>query len=595
MTISSTTVVTRTATNGSTHTFNFGHPFGDPDDLTVYLVTTADWSIDLQVRDTDYTVSDTGEEEENGGSITFIDGLGAPSAPASGKSVVILREPDLIQDFNPSGRYPAEQGEDALDRIYQLLQLLEWRSDRSIRLNDAYADNDVILPDVATRADMALGFDENGDIEMTARAVDILEDNEAALAAAEAAASAAATSASAAANSASAASASAVNAATAETNAETAETNAETAQAAAEAAQAAAEAAAAAAAATDIGAHLADTTDAHDASAISFSPAGTIAATDVQAAIDEVSGDISTVATDLWNHIGDSSDAHDASAISIADAGANYTATDVEAALAEVFDALEAHIADDTAVHAGSAVSFTPAGNIAATDVQAAIEELDSEKQPLDATLTDLAALGDAGADAGLFWDDSEGFIDYWTPSGALSFSGTNLVVAAAAEGNAGAVELATAAETTTGTDTARAVTPDGLAGSDFGKTVLSVLVFDDDTDVSTGDGAGNIFWRVPAVLNGYNLVAVAAAVQTAGTTNTTDVQIHNVTQAADMLSTKITIDSGETDSSTAASAAVIDTNNDDVATGDRIRIDVDAVSTTAPKGLLVELTFQLP
>jgi hypothetical protein len=38
-------------------------------------------------------------------------------------------------------------------------------------------------------------------------------------------------------------------------------------------------------------AHLADTTDAHDASAISFSPTGTIAATDVQAAIAEVASE----------------------------------------------------------------------------------------------------------------------------------------------------------------------------------------------------------------------------------------------------------------------------------------------------------------
>lgn len=156
-------------------------------------------------------------------------------------------------------------------------------------------------------------------------------------------------------------------------------------------------------------------------------------------------------------------------------------------------------------------------------------------------------------------------------------------------------VALATAAQTTTGTDATRAVTPDGLAGSDFGKTVVSILVFDDSLNVTVADGAGDMFFRIPAVLNGYNLVAVAAAVQTAGTTGTTDIQIHNVTQAADMLTTKITIDTGETDSSTAATAAVIDTANDDVATGDRIRIDVDAVSTTPPKGLLVELTFQLP
>ena len=38
-------------------------------------------------------------------------------------------------------------------------------------------------------------------------------------------------------------------------------------------------------------------------------------------------------------------------------------------------------------------IAFTPAGDIAATDVQAAIEELDTEKQPLDAGLTSIAGL----------------------------------------------------------------------------------------------------------------------------------------------------------------------------------------------------------
>jgi len=41
-------------------------------------------------------------------------------------------------------------------------------------------------------------------------------------------------------------------------------------------------------------------------------------------------------------------------------------------------------------------VSNTPAGAIAATTVQAAINELDTEKQPIDATLTSIAALGTA-------------------------------------------------------------------------------------------------------------------------------------------------------------------------------------------------------
>jgi len=91
------------------------------------------------------------------------------------------------------------------------------------------------------------------------------------------------------------------------------------------------------------------------------------------------------------------------------------------------------------------------------------------------------------------------------------------------------------------------------------------------------------------------NLVSVHAEVITAGTTNTTDIQIANDTQSADMLSTKITIDSGETGSDTAAAAAVIDTSEDDVATNDLIRVDVDAISTTAAKGLVVTLEFRLP
>jgi len=167
--------------------------------------------------------------------------------------------------------------------------------------------------------------------------------------------------------------------------------------------------------------------------------------------------------------------------------------------------------------------------------------------------------------------------------------------VASAATAFANIAQLANAAAINTGTDATLAVTPDALAGSNFGTQVVQLLVFEDALNVATGDGAGDIFFRVPSTLNGMNLVAVAAQVQTAGTTGTTDIQIRNVTQSADMLTTKITIDSAETDSSTAATAAVIDAANDDVATGDQIRIDVDAVSTTPPKGLLVELQFRLP
>jgi hypothetical protein len=69
----------------------------------------------------------------------------------------------------------------------------------------------------------------------------------------------------------------------------------------------------------------------------------------------------------------------------------------------DIFDYIEAveasvaaHLADTTAAHAASAISNAPAGGIAATTVQAALDELDAEKQPLDTDLTAIAGLTSA-------------------------------------------------------------------------------------------------------------------------------------------------------------------------------------------------------
>lgn len=86
-------------------------------------------------------------------------------------------------------------------------------------------------------------------------------------------------------------------------------------------------------------AHVGDTTDAHAASAITNTPAGNIAATTVQAALNELDSElsaaISTANSNLTSHLNDTADAHDASAISYV-GGTGMSATDVEAAIDEL-------------------------------------------------------------------------------------------------------------------------------------------------------------------------------------------------------------------------------------------------------------------
>lgn len=179
------------------------------------------------------------------------------------------------------------------------------------------------------------------------------------------------------------------------------------------------------------------------------------------------------------------------------------------------------------------------------------------------------------------------------TGTGDMLASNNLSDVASAATAWGNILQAASASDINTGTDTTKAVTADALAGSNFGKEVVTLLVSDPSgSAITTGDGKA--YFRVPSTLNGMNLVAVAAALTTASSSGIPTVQIANVTDSVDMLSTKLTIDASETDSSTATTAAVIDATHDDVATGDMLRIDIDVAGTGA-KGLIVEMQFQLP
>jgi hypothetical protein len=159
-----------------------------------------------------------------------------------------------------------------------------------------------------------------------------------------------------------------------------------------------------------------------------------------------------------------------------------------------------------------------------------------------------------------------------------------------------GVVELAVASEVTTGTSTSLAVSPDGLAGSVvFGTRYVQMVVADFTADIAEGNG--KFYLHIPAGLNGMDLVEVHAKVITVGNGSTVDVQVHNLTDGSDMLSTSLTIDNGELDSKDAGTAAVINGSEDDVVTNDVLRIDVDGNGgdTTVAKGLIVTLGFRIP
>lgn len=158
---------------------------------------------------------------------------------------------------------------------------------------------------------------------------------------------------------------------------------------------------------SDFDAHIADSTAAHAASAISNSASGNLASTDVQSALNELQTDIDTraLASDLTAHTGDTADAHDASAISSVAAG-NLAATNVQDALDELQTDIDTratsaaltteastrasadttlqtnidnHLNDTADAHDASAISSVAAGNLAATNVQDALDELQTD------------------------------------------------------------------------------------------------------------------------------------------------------------------------------------------------------------------------
>jgi len=140
--------------------------------------------------------------------------------------------------------------------------------------------------------------------------------------------------------------------------------------------------------------HVDDSAAAHAASAISNTPSGNMAATTVQGAIDELQTDLDTREKSI-NAATEKTTPVDADTLGVIDSAASnalkkVTWANIKATLKSYFDSLYApasastaisdHISDATAAHAASAISYGGNTGLSATDVEAALDELDNEK-----------------------------------------------------------------------------------------------------------------------------------------------------------------------------------------------------------------------
>ena len=111
------------------------------------------------------------------------------------------------------------------------------------------------------------------------------------------------------------------------------------------------------------------------------------------------------------------------------------------------------------------------------------------------------------------------------------------------------------------------------------------VRLLSSTTDTATGTTIGGDY-RISN--RAITVKAVGAYVDTAGTTNTTTIDINEA--GVSILSTKITIDSTEKSSETAATPPVI--SDTAIAADAVVTFDIDAISTTAAKGLTVWVDY---
>lgn len=174
MTVSSTTTKVSYSGDGSTAVFAYTFKIFDADELVVITRVDATGVETTEALNTAYIVD--GVENANGGNVTFKYNTGNPAdpnysvtdyRPQTGETLVIKRVVGLTQltDYTPNDPFPAEDHEEALDKLTFMAQQQQEEIDRSIKFDetDTFSGE---LPIASLRANKYLAFGSDGNISL---------------------------------------------------------------------------------------------------------------------------------------------------------------------------------------------------------------------------------------------------------------------------------------------------------------------------------------------------------------------------------------------------------------------------------------------
>ena len=160
MTVSSTTVKNSFSGDGSTTEFTYTFPINSTAELKV-IERSSLGAETVKSLSSDYSVSDNGS---SGGTVTF------GSAPASGTSIILLRDTNLTQDtdYVANDPFPAESHETALDKLTLQQQEIQEEVNRSLKISRTNTMTSTEFTNSATdRASKILAFDSSGELSVT--------------------------------------------------------------------------------------------------------------------------------------------------------------------------------------------------------------------------------------------------------------------------------------------------------------------------------------------------------------------------------------------------------------------------------------------